>query len=136
MNCKNDRRNAPRYRVKAGILAVLGPESDKLGPIVDISRGGLAFSYNPTAMPSDEGSELTILFDDVIINFNNPTYRFNTRIVFEKALENPDNSSANTKRICAVQFQKLTYHQNSWLGHFIQNHTLENNTFRMPPSWH
>lgn len=122
---RKDRRQSPRFRVISGVLAVLGPDSDRLGPVIDIGKGGLAFCYNLVRSPPKQEAELTILFDNAIANYSNPAYRFSTRIVFEK--EMPAGVTGNNiKMKCAVQFKNLTFHQNSWIDHFIQNYTIGN----------
>jgi hypothetical protein len=45
MGTKLERRKHKRYSIKDGSYATISPESKKLGQIVDISMGGLAFKY-------------------------------------------------------------------------------------------
>ena len=63
-----DRRKHERHAVKEGTYAILKPYYDIMGPVVDISDGGLAFKYHPLedAPPvkdkkNDDNVELSIM---------------------------------------------------------------------------
>ncbi len=45
MTPKKERRKYTRYSIKNGSYATISPDSTKLGQIIDISMGGLAFKY-------------------------------------------------------------------------------------------
>jgi len=59
-----EQRKHKRFNVQKSVFAAFRPPSVKIGPIIDISRGGLAFRYINGEEPSNESSELDILIDD------------------------------------------------------------------------
>lgn len=124
---RTERRKHERFTVKEGILAVMGSDSVKLGPVKDISQGGLLFSYNlgkhKNASPEGSG-QITILFDGKTAHASSISYKFNTETIRDEEedaaqLETP----CSGKTCCAVSFKNLSYHQQAWLDNFIQTHT-------------
>jgi len=53
-----ERRQHERFRVEDGSLAMLWPASSKIGQIVDIGMGGLAFRYTAQSKPKNSFAEL------------------------------------------------------------------------------
>ncbi len=47
MEIRKERRKSRRYHVRKGVYAVLTPFYEVMGPIINISRTGLAFCYHP-----------------------------------------------------------------------------------------
>jgi len=60
-----ERREYKRSQVQDDAIAVLRPVVDKRGPIIDISRGGLAFRYITAKNSPDRSSKLDILLPDL-----------------------------------------------------------------------
>lgn len=114
-----ERRKHKRFLVQDDAIAVLRPNVDKRGPIIDISRGGLAFGYITSKDSSDRSSKLDILLPDLRFYLGHVPIRTvsDFEITSELAFR-----GIKRKR-CSVQFGKLTQEQVSQLGHFIQNHT-------------
>jgi len=125
---KNESRKHKRYKVKAGIFAVLGYECSRLGQVIDISMGGLSFSYAGAKTRSVDSTDMIFLFDKKDSDVNNLSYKFNTRIISENQFSE-DNSvnPVNQKIRCALQFNDLPYHQEKWIETFLRNHTVEDN---------
>jgi len=129
-NMQNDSRRElrehKRYKVKSGIFAVLGRQFTKLGQIIDISMGGLSFSYTGIKIRPTDSTEMIFLFDTTDADVNNLSYKFHTRIVSEDqiAWDLPEGSAKQRIR-CALQFQELPYHQKKWIEIFLTNHTIE-----------
>jgi len=120
----DDRRKHKRHRVQNGVFAVMGPFPTKMGQIIDISDGGLAF-YHRNGLDSDSGTyEVSILFDDTQNAVNHGPLKFQAQIVSETDLTADTGSNAPMKR-CGVSFDDLTYYQRSWVDDCIQNFTLE-----------
>ena len=119
-----ERREHKRFEVRSGAFAVLStPESrftKRVGQIIDISMGGLAFCYIATEEPSNGESELKI------ITTNNGFHldRLPSRTVSD--FETPDESpfTSISMRRSGLQFGRLTEEQISMLEHFILQHTV------------
>ena len=118
-----ERRKDKRFKAQEGIFALLDSTSPKLGPIVDISMGGLAFRYKGQELPLTESSDLTLLFDDKRLNVYNMPLKFKTRPITNVKLSDPEESEFDLKMRCGVQFEELTYHQRLSLDNLILNQT-------------
>ncbi|NVM21601.1 MAG: PilZ domain-containing protein [Desulfobacterales bacterium] len=116
-----ERRKDKRFQVKEGALAVLRPHPAKLGQIIDISRGGLAFTYIAGEGKPTGSFELEIFFSDN--GFHLDKIQFETVSDFE-IREVP--FSSITMRRCGVRFGELTDNQVSQLEHFLRSYTLDN----------
>jgi hypothetical protein len=114
-----ERREHKRFQVQDDAIAVLRPVVDKRGPIIDISRGGLAFRYMTAKESSDRSSKLDILLPDLSFYLGHLPIRTvrDFEVTSEYAL-----ASTKTRR-CSVQFKKLTQKQISLIESFMENHT-------------
>jgi hypothetical protein len=114
-----ERRRHKRFKVRDGAFVVLMPPSTKLGQLIDISSGGLAFRYLSMEERSNNLSELDIFLTD------NSFYLEEVPVInvsdFQIAGEFP--FSSITTRRHGVQFGELTHNQISRLEYFIRNHT-------------
>jgi len=113
-----ERRKHQRFQVQNRVFVGVGPHFDKVGRIIDVSLGGLAFRYVARGEPPD-GLSLDIFSADV--GFFLRCVPFETVADFEIPNEKP--FDLITTRQCAVQFGNLTPHQMSQLEYFIQNYT-------------
>jgi len=118
-----ERRKHKRFKVQDRAFVVLGapprPHSTKAGQIIDISMGGLAFSYIADDDRSNASSELGIFLADNSFHLRH--------IPFETISDLKTNRvpfSSITIRRSGVQFGELTHDQISQLEYFIQNHTI------------
>jgi hypothetical protein len=114
-----ERRKHKRFQGREGALAALGPHSTRIGQIIDVSMGGLAFSYIAGEEPSDGSFELGILFAEE--SFYLTQIPFKT-ISDQEAKEVP--FSFVKMRRCGVQFGEMTHSQISQVEYFIQNYTM------------
>ena len=114
-----ERRKHKRFQVQDDAIAVLRPVVDLRGPIIDISRGGLAFRYISSKESSGQSSKLDILLPDLSFYLGHLPIR--TVHDFEVTSEY---TLGNTKtRRCSVQFRELTQKQISQIENFMKNHT-------------
>jgi hypothetical protein len=115
-----ERRRHERFRVEEGAWAVVRPFSgtNPRGQIIDISAGGLAFSYTAAEKELDDAFELDICFADR--GFCLRRARFST--VSEVPMGNMPRHSQRVNRL-GVAFQDLTEEQMTQLNYFIENHT-------------
>lgn len=114
-----ERRKHERMEVRDGAFVLLGPDSTKLGRMIDISLGGLAFSHMARERLSNALFELDMFIIDG--DFYLEQIPFETISDF-KTVENP--FSSITMRRSGVRFGALTRDQLSLLENFIQNHTI------------
>ena len=114
-----ERREHKRFQVQDDAIAVLRPIIDKRGPIIDISKGGLAFRYITAKESSDLSLKLDILLPDLSFYLGHLPIRTvrDFEVTSEYAL-----GSTKTRR-CSVQFRKLTQKQISQIESFMENHT-------------
>jgi hypothetical protein len=115
-----EQRKHKRFRVQYGAFVAFRVYHRKLGQIIDISRGGLAFRYIANGKRSKGPDQLDIML--VEKDFHLKKLPFKTIADFEITSEIPLNS-LQTRR-CGVQFGKLTKSQISQLDFFIKNHTI------------
>lgn len=111
-------RKHKRFQVPRSAFVGFGPYDAKVGQIIDVSMGGLAYRYVGRKEPSD--GELDIFLSER--DFYVGKIPFKTVSDFEMATQAP--SCSVTMRRTGVKFKKLTHHQASQLEYFIQNHTL------------
>ncbi|MBW1860726.1 MAG: PilZ domain-containing protein [Deltaproteobacteria bacterium] len=97
-----ERRKHKRFQAWNGAFVALGPYSLKLGQIVNMSMGGLAFRYIGSRKPSRMKTESKIFIDNGFCLDDVPSL---------------------VMRQSGVQFGKLTRDQRSELEYFIHNHT-------------
>lgn len=115
-----DRRGHKRFPVRDGAFAVLRPQLNKLGQIVDISLGGLAFRYVFTGTHSNGSFEMDIFLA------GNGFYleRVPIRTVSDFKMTKKIPMSSIPVRRCSVQFGELTPFQITQINHFLHNYTL------------
>jgi hypothetical protein len=113
-----ERRKHKRFEVPIGVFVAFRPHDTKLGEIVDISTGGLAFRYLATKEPSNGSCKLKIFPTEGDSYLNDVLFETITDF---GTYEIPFTSI--TMRRSGVQFGELTHNQMSQLQHFIHNHT-------------
>ena len=112
-----ERRQHTRFRPKDGTMAV---SNHALGPVVNISMGGLSFRYMGTD-PSKPMLDMLGIFlgsDNVLIE-NIPT-----KIITDKLISQSTTFLKTSTRQCSIQFTKLTKSQKKNLKDFISTKTL------------
>ena len=100
-------------------LAVLKAKPLKMGQIVNISKGGLAFRYIDSEVEAGKSSELDILFAQT--GFHLKKVSFKTVADYKAASEFPFSSIVMRQR--SVQFREIKPYQTSQLDYFIKNYT-------------
>jgi len=114
-----ERRMHRRFKVRDDIFAVLGKNSHALGRIIDISKGGLSFTHNGGKVENSRMSELSLLFADRnAVHISHTSLKFRSRIVSDNETVQNGNLHSSRRR-CAVQFDDLTWYQQSSLDNLI-----------------
>ena len=116
-----ERRRHKRFQAEEGAYAAVRPQYDKIGQIIDVSRGGLAFRY----MVSDSQGGVSPELDVFLIGDSFHLDRVPFRIVSDEGI--PERLSPGTQemRRCGVEFGELTQMQILKLQEFILNHTVD-----------
>ena len=115
-----EQRKHTRFRVMDGIYAALGSTGNKLGQIINVSRGGLAFRYIDIGERPDRMLELEISPKDN--GFGIRDVLFQTIFDSEASSDFPFASTPMRRR--GGRFITLTREQISDLEYFIQNYTV------------
>ena len=137
-----ERRKHQRFTARNGTFAVIGPENayldeikkmsmgeiacavyksnpKKLGQIIDMSQGGLAFSYIDKRERSGKSQAMDILSAGNQFYLENVLFK---TIMDADAADEPAFSPIKLKRQ-RIQFVNLTSDQKRKLAHFLSNYT-------------
>ena len=120
MKCIPEKRIYKRHSAQDGAHAAILSNCPKMGQIINISKGGLAFRYVA------DGEQLNGTFQmDIFLNGNGfYLKKVPFKIISDFYIDNKVPFSAVTIRQCGGQFGELTLSQVSQLDYFIGNHTL------------
>jgi hypothetical protein len=113
------RRKQKRFQIQDGAFAIVRPAFTKLGQIIDIGLGGLAFRYVVT------GARGNMAFEVDIFLVGDGFYLEEVPIKPISDIKLPKKFSKGSlpMRRCGVQFGELTQNQITQLEYFIKNHT-------------
>lgn len=115
-----ERRQHPRFLVEKDFWAMLLPgENTVIGNVIDISRGGLAFTYYGVEELSKMNFELTIINSGSYYCFD----KIPVKVVSDFEAEELFGFNYSQKRRCGLVFKKLNDKQNIMLENFILNYT-------------
>ena len=115
-----ERRKYKRFRVQDGAFVMFGPDSAKVGQIIDMSMGGLAFRYISSKEQSNRLFELDIFLTDRSFYLE----KVPVKTISNLKIANESPSVSTTTRRHGVQFENLTDNQISELRYFLWNHTI------------
>ena len=117
-----ERRTQKRYLVEEGAFASLRGGVTKLGQIMDISKGGLAFRY------IDIGDRPNSTFEiDIYVEKNDGFHleKVPSKSVSDSQLINNVPFSSIVMRRHGVSFEELTDNHRNQLKYFIDSHTTD-----------
>ena len=120
-NPSKERRKHKRFPVTDNAFAVLrfSPASTKIGRIIDISLGGMAFEYENSDEWGDTPKELSILFGDDDFYLE--------KIQFETISDTIISFSFTETRRRGIKFGDLSASQKEQLNNFIDTFVHEHN---------
>lgn len=121
LNKSIERREHERFRVRRDACVALMSDFRHVGQIIDISRGGLSFSYVPIAELQDESLELDIF----LAGGSSYLYKVPFRAVSDSETDSDNPFPSVTMRRHSLQFGELTHSQKSRLEYFLQNYTIK-----------
>ena len=124
--CENieERRKHKRFKAKNNTFTGFGPNSVKIGQIIDISRGGMAFRNTDPRTRFFQFAELSLIVDDVALNINQVPFKFPSKMISVSDFSTRNPFNFIKVRRYAVEFQNLSELQLFWLDYFIKNPTL------------
>jgi len=116
MNQIQERRRFPRFKVKDGTIAI---NKIILGPVVDISLGGMAFEYYNNYIENIEHSEIGFYhIDSGFFMTGLPS-----KIIQDRIIEPNTGIIPIIRKRRSIEFQDLTSDQKSKLQCFIDQHS-------------
>ncbi|MCK5097086.1 MAG: PilZ domain-containing protein [Desulfobacteraceae bacterium] len=127
MGTKLERRKHKRYSIKDGSYATISPESKKLGQIVDISMGGLAFKYIDIKPDIRKGINIQETLFLSSMGYYVGDIDFKTIADYEASDYEIPNTSSNTMKIRMrhVQFKDLQLKQLFDLDYYIEKNATK-----------
>lgn len=116
MLAQKERRQFKRFRPKDGTMAV---SDHALGPVTNISMGGLSFQYMAMASVTPILDILGIFLgsDDLLID------KIPTKVITDKMISQGSVFLKTSTRQCSIQFTNLSNSQRSNLEDFISTKT-------------
>jgi hypothetical protein len=114
-----ERRKFRRLQAKEDTFALLRGQVSKLGRVIDISNGGLAFRYVSIGEHLKSTFELDLVSPKDNLRLNGLPVKVVSN--FETQSKTP--SRQIRLRRVGVQFRELTQYQMSQLQHFMGNYT-------------
>ena len=120
---KAERRRHPRYRVREGDFEVFSRDSNIMGRLDNISRGGLAFQYSPVDEQHAESATI-----DIMAKSPDPFFlpSFACRTTYDIRVLAEDRTFTGAEiRLSGVQFFELNKEQAEKLTLFIKKCGLE-----------
>ena len=120
-----ERRKHKRFPVRGDAFVMLKPQSEILGKIIEVSRGGLSFRYVPNGrfVPFNHHRQtLHILLADHSFNFDS----FPCKIISDWEISDYEfGFTLLSTRRQGVQFTDLSDECVKQLEYFFRNHTVE-----------
>ena len=119
-----ERRKNKRYKAVEGAYAAISPNSHKLGQIIDLSVGGLAFKYIDTSNEETEEkqtSEETIFLSSMGYYVGDLPFK----TIADYEITNAPSFSSMKVRKRHVQFTDLNFKQLFDLDYYLKNNVSE-----------
>ena len=119
-----ERRKSKRYKAVEGAYAAISPNSHKLGQIIDVSMGGLAFKYIDTTSDDVENesvSEETIFLSSMGYYVGDLPFK----TIADYEITNAPSFSSMKIRKRHVQFTDLSFKQLFDLDYYLRNNVSE-----------
>jgi c-di-GMP-binding flagellar brake protein YcgR len=129
MLASHERRQYERLGLSQGsAFVVFRPEFTKIGPINDISRGGLGFTYlsqSDNEVPASETSQII----DIIASYNSfHLSNIPCTLVYDVKADNDQFTLMPylANRFRGLKFDQLTEEQEKQINHFLETDTVGN----------
>ncbi len=120
---KKDLRAHERRIPIGNVYAALGREYERVGKLIDLSPGGLAFNYMSDANPSPELSRINIFKVGEVFNLHNLPCKIVYDIPLPHLRDGIESLKRSHNRRCGVKFDKLPKEIKVHLTLFLESHT-------------
>ena len=116
MHSLKERRRFKRFQPKDGTMAV---NSHALGPVIDISMGGLSFRYvaEDTSKPISDTLGIFLSSENILLD------KLSTKLVADEFVSQSTSFLKTSTRKRSIQFLNLTDTQRKNLENFINEET-------------
>lgn len=115
-----ERRKHERFAARDDVVAALRSSLErKVGLVMNVSRGGLAFRYIESSEMVAEPFELDLKLGETGVDLKGVP----VRLVTDTGMANEFSFSLIPLKKCSVQFGQMTCKQTSNLDFFLQYHT-------------
>ena len=123
----NKEQRAHERRIPTGyVYAALGRDYERVGKLIDLSQGGLAFEYMFNGDQNAEYSQIDIFKVGEVFNL----HKLPCKIVYDIPLFQVRGSIGSSKhtqnRRCGVEFNNITKESDDQLTLFLESHTEVN----------
>jgi len=119
-----ERRKSKRYKAVEGAYAAISPKSHKLGQIIDISMGGLAFKYIDTNN-KDTKNQRHIQESIFLSSMGFYVGDLPFKTISDKEVTNTPSFSSMKVRQRQVQFTDLSFKQLFDLDYYLKNNVSD-----------
>ncbi len=117
---ETERRRHVRYRVPNKFYAALGRDYTKVGKILNISLGGVAFEYISGPQQSPKASFVNLFMTDTPFHINGIPCKVVYDVAMRMTGDNHRDLSGLTSRFCGVRFHSATESQKKRVKAFIR----------------
>jgi hypothetical protein len=127
MLASHEQRQYERLEPSQGsAFVVFRPEFSKIGPINDISRGGLGFNYLHPAENEVPAAETSHRIDIIISKNGFHLTDIPCSLVYDAKADKDQMTLMPdlVNRLCGLKFGSLTEEQEKQINHFLENHTV------------
>lgn len=116
-----DRRRHKRYKTTKDTFVSFKSASLQLGHVINIGKGGIAFSYVDNQKPIIRSFSIDIFLANELFYLAGVP----CKILSEFYLNGKFSNQTIRLRQCCVEFGTLTHHQSDTLDHFLNNHIID-----------
>jgi len=115
-----NRRKSPRFALKADVFILFRPNLKRIGRLIDVSTGGLAFEYSSFEKDEDVGEVEVDIFADQPRKFL--LSRLSCTLVYDINIQQPTFDDIETRR-CGIRFKPMSQAEEGILKLFLNKFT-------------
>jgi hypothetical protein len=123
---KVDKRTSKRHIPVGNVYAALGRDCEKMGKLIDISWGGLAFEYMSNENKRTAPAYVNIFKVGEVFNLYNLPCKFVYDIPISPPCDDIQSLKHSHNRRCGIQFNMLQEEDKVQLTMFLELHTKSN----------
>ncbi|MGD9088885.1 MAG: PilZ domain-containing protein [Desulfobacterales bacterium] len=120
---KIDQRTYIRRIPVGNVYTALGPDYEKVGKLIDLSRGGLAFEYISNENKETVLTRVNIFKVGEVFNLHNLPCKVVYDTPIPPARDGIQSLKYSHNRRCGIQFDMLPKEDRVQLAMFIESHT-------------